>query len=422
LLDGGVSDLTFAPRVRGQVGDERQIHSTNLRTIAVAGAGIAGLTTALAFAAKGYRVTILERAEALQEVGAGLQLSPNATRVLIDLGLAPRLESRVLIPDSISVKSGGNGRELTRLELGAAATFRYGAPYWVIHRADLQSALREAVDDHPDITLRLGTTFEDVASHVKGVTVVHRKDGSREQDLAIALVGADGVWSSVRNQFNRNVQPQFSGHVVWRGMADATQLPRGQKSDQVQLWLGSDAHLVSYPMRGGRQVNVVAVVAGTWNRPGWNEPGDIAEISSVFAYGRWSLGARLLINAVTAWRRFALFSLPSSVWQDDRIALVGDASHAMLPFMAQGAGMAIEDAAVLASCFGREGQNPTAAIAQYAAMRKARVERVMRAARLNGKIYHLGGAAAIARNFAIRAMGSQKLMQQNDWLYDWRVS
>ena len=148
--------------------------------------------TALALAAKGYRVTILERAAVLQEIGAGLQLSPNATRVLIDLGLKPRFETRVTAPDAISVMSGRNGRELARIPLGDAAAFRYGAPYWVLHRADLQAALREAVDENPDIELRLHTTFEDVASHAKGLTIVHRS-GTEVYGQARRAAGSEGA-------------------------------------------------------------------------------------------------------------------------------------------------------------------------------------------------------------------------------------
>jgi salicylate hydroxylase len=390
------------------------------RTIAIAGAGIGGLTAALALAARGYRVKLIERAETLQDVGAGLQLSPNATRVLIDLGLKDKLIPRVVSPSAVRIMTGASGRELAQLPLGEEASFRYGAPYWVMHRADLQAALREAVDEHPDIELRLGTTFEDVTAHSKGLTVVYRRGSSREQDVVLALVGADGVWSAVRNHLRKQVQPQFSGYIVWRGMADTGPLPRALKSDRVQLWLGSDAHLVAYPMRGGRQVNLVAIVAGTWNRPGWSEPGEAGEINRIFSYGQWSSGARLLINAVESWRRFALFAMPTSVWSEGKIALLGDASHAMLPFIAQGAGTAIEDAAVLASCIAREPYDQAAAIAQYGAARHARLNRIMRAARRNGSIYHLNGVAAFARNLAMSALGGRRILQKHDWIYDWQ--
>ena len=165
------------------------------RTIFVAGAGIGGLTASLALAAEGFRVVILEKAERLEEVGAGLQLSPNASRVLIDLGLQPRLAGRAVTPDAISLMSARSGGEVVRLPLGEAATAAAGAPYWVVHRADLQAALQDAVNDHPDIELRLGCQFEDVAPHAKGLTVVQRSGMMRQQDVALALIGADGIWS-----------------------------------------------------------------------------------------------------------------------------------------------------------------------------------------------------------------------------------
>ena len=223
---------------------------------------------------QGFRVVVLEKAERLEEAGAGLQLSPNASRVLIDLGLQPRLAARAVIPDAISLMSARSGGEVARLPLGEAATFRAGAPYWVVHRADLQAALQAHVNDNPDIDLRLGCQFEDVAAHAKGLTVVQRSGMTRQQELALALVGADGIWSTVRHQLFPKVQPQFSGLIAWRGTLEATQLPREYTSRRVQLWMGPNAHLVAYPISGGRQINVVAVVPGTWNRPGWSAPGE----------------------------------------------------------------------------------------------------------------------------------------------------
>jgi salicylate hydroxylase len=396
------------------------------RTIIVAGAGIGGLTASLALAAKGFRVVILEKAERLEEIGAGLQLSPNASRVLVELGLQPRLAACAVIPDAISLMSARSGGEVARLPLGEAATFRAGAPYWVVHRADLQAALQAHVNDNPDIELRLGCQFEDVVPHAKGLTVVQRSGVTRQQELALALIGADGVWSTVRHHLFPQEQPQFSGLIAWRGTFEATQLPREYTSRRVQLWMGPNAHLVIYPVSGGRQINVVAVVPGTWNRPGWSEPADANELKNAFAASRWPGSARMMIGAVDSWRKWALFGVPDGCgWTDGAIALLGDAIHAMLPFAAQGAGMAIEDAAVLAKCLG-ESQNeggPTiaGALQRYAGLRRSRVARVQRAARHAGRIYHLTGPAAFARDLAIRAMGPQRMLARQDWIYDWRL-
>ena len=396
------------------------------RTIFVAGAGIGGLTASLALAAKGFRVVVLEKAERLEEIGAGLQLSPNASRVLVELGLQPRLAGRAVTPEAISLMSVRRGGEVARLPLGEAAAFRAGAPYYVVHRGDLQAALHAEVREHHDIELRLGWQFEDVASHAKGLTVVQRSGMMRQQDLALALIGADGIWSAVRHHLFPEVQPQFSGLIAWRGTLEATQLPREYASRGVQLWMGPNAHMVAYPISGARQINIVAVVPGTWNRPGWNVLGDSNELRDVFAAPRWPGPARMMIAAVDGWRKYALFTVPDAgEWTQGAIALLGDSAHAMLPFAAQGAGMAIEDAAVLARCLAetRNEGGPAIAVAlqRYARERRPRVARIQRTARRNGRIYHLSGPAALARDLAIKAMGAKRLLALQDWIYDWRV-
>lgn len=391
------------------------------RTIVVAGAGIGGLTASLALAARGFRIILLERAERLEEAGAGLQLSPNASRILIGLGLEPALAPHVIVPDSISIMTARTAKEIGRIPLGEAATFRYGAPYWIVRRADLQAALVARVKAHPDIDLRLGTQFEDVAVYPKGVTVVQRSGTNRQQEPVLALIGADGVWSSVRHQIFPEAQPQFTGSIAWRGTVDATQLPRGFNAQRVQLWMGTNAHLVAYPMSGGKRINVVAVVSGKWNRPGWSEPGDVVEIGNHFSAPQWPIAARMMIGAVDSWRKWALFAIrDGGAWNKGAIALLGDASHAMLPFGAQGAGMAIEDAAVIAKCLESSPTNPAAAFAQYAALRAPRVTRTQRTARKNGQTYHLGGPLGFARDQVVRLLGGSRLLSRQDWIYDWR--
>ena len=394
------------------------------RTIIVAGAGIGGLTASLALAKQGFRVILLEKAERLEEAGAGLQLSPNASRVLIDLGLGPQLAGAVT-PEAICLMSATGGSEIARLPLDHQMA-QSAAPYWVIHRADLQTALLEAVQNCSDIELRLGCQFEDVSPHAKGLTVIQRSGALRREELAVALIGADGIWSSVRHHLVPDLQPRFSGLIAWRGTLDTTQLPREYTSRRVQLWMGPQAHLVTYPISGARRINLVAVVPGQWNRPGWSEPGDGNEIKTVFVAAGWHAIPRMLIGAIDGWRKWALFTVPGGgQWTDGAVALWGDAAHAMLPFAAQGAAMAIEDAAVLAKCVGeRQNDGPAAlavALQRYARLRRPRVMWLQRSARQAGRIYHLAGPLALARDLVIKGMGPRRLLSRQDWIYNWQV-
>ena len=296
----------------------------------------------------------------------------------------------------------------------------------MVHRADLQAALQAKVQEHPDIELRLGCQFEDIATHAKGLTVVSRVGISRQQDLALALIGADGIWSAVRHHLFPQVQPQFSGLIAWRGTLETTQLPRDYASRRVQLWMGRNAHLVTYPISGARQINVVAVVPGTWNRPGWSAAAEGNELRNVFSAPTWPGQARMIIGAVDVWKKFALFTVPDGGgWTKGAITLLGDAAHAMLPFAAQGAGMAIEDAMVLAKCLGTTQQEGgpaiSAALQRYARLRRARVAKVARTARRNGTIYHLSGPIALARDLSIKALGPQRMLARQDWIYDWQA-
>jgi len=384
---------------------------TPSRSIVIAGAGIGGLTAALALAAKGFRVTILEKAARLEEAGAGLQLSPNASRVLIGLGLAARLTPHAVAPETLSIMTARSGGAVIRLSLAASA--RPDAPYWLVHRADLQGALLGAVDSNPDITLRLASPVDDI-----DITT----DGIRIGDVAAgALIGADGAWSSVRQKIFPDIQPQFSGLIAWRGTCAAADLPQDVRPSGVQLWMGPKAHLVVYPMSSGERVNMVAIVSGAALPPGWSEPGMHDEIGRYFAQAGWPEAARILIGAADSWRRWPLFTMPDGgAWNAGRIALLGDAAHAMLPFAAQGAGMAIEDAAVLAQCLGASSNRDiAAALAHYAALRRPRVTRVQRTARQSGQIYHLRGPMALARDLSMRLLGAGRLQARQDWIYNW---
>ena len=388
-------------------------------TILVAGAGIGGLTAALALAGKGFKVILAERAPRLEEAGAGLQLSPNASHVLTGLGLKAGLEACAIAPDAVSVMSGPRGGELVRLPLDKSDP---AAPYWVIHRADLQAALAAQACTNPLIELRLGCELENFTTNADGVIVELRHGTMPQRETVAALIGADGLWSAVRRQLDPTTQPRFSGLIAWRGTTEKRDHPGQATPSGVQLWMGSNAHLVTYPLAHGQQTNVVAISSGQWRDQGWSTPATAAEASAAFTAPRWSRPARAIIASVSQWRKWALFTLPvSGAWVDGRVALLGDAAHAMLPFAAQGAAMAIEDAAVLAGCLGETTDDVAAALNRYSNLRRDRVARVQKLARRNGRIYHLAGPAAAARDLTMRLLGGSRLLARQRWIYDWRV-
>ncbi len=390
------------------------------RDVIVAGAGIAGLTAAVALARAGLRATVLEQAPKLEETGAGIQLGPNATNVLIALGLGARLRPLVMAPQAIRVMAGGAGREIVRIPLGQEIERRYGAPYWTIHRGDLQAALAAAAGDEQDITLNLGMRVEEFAAHVKGVTALTRSGGQVSDQRGMALIGADGVWSSIATHLEQP-RPRFSHRTAWRALVPAEAVPDEFREPLVHLWLGTDAHLVHYPVKGGRLINVVGIVHEEFRKPGWSAAGARAEILRQFARWSWDDKARALIALPERWLKWPLYARPAPFrGGNGPVTLIGDAAHPMLPFLAQGAGMAIEDAAVLAHFLAHFRDDPADALRGYEGARWHRTYRAQQASRKQGRIYGLSGPEALVRNLAMRAMGGEKLLARQDWLYSWR--
>jgi salicylate hydroxylase len=389
------------------------------RTAIIAGAGIGGLTAALALAQRGFEVTVLEAAERLEEIGAGLQLSPNAARVLISLGIAERLKPHVVVPEHLVVRNARSGRLLAQGPLGAASVQRYGAPYWVIHRCDLQAALCEAVAATPGITLRLGSMVEQFAAEPDFVAVSASHRSQPFAARAQALIAADGLWSMLRQQLGHRAAPGPAGQTAWRTLVPVEAAPKNVTLPAVNLWLGADAHLVHYPVKAGRMINVVAIVDDDWRDPGWSTPGAPRQLLDRFSAEHWHASARDLLAASERWQKWALFDCPPlASWGNGRVTLLGDAAHPMLPYLAQGAAMAIEDAAVLSACLDRNPDVP-AALRTYEASRLPRTARVQRDAKRNAAVYHMSGAAAVLRSLALMAMGGERLISRYDWLYGW---
>jgi salicylate hydroxylase len=388
------------------------------RTIIIAGAGIGGLTAALALTRAGFRAVILEQVQRLEEAGAGIQLSPNATRVLFALGLAERLRPLAVAPEALRIINGATGRDIVRIPLGAAAEQRYGAPYWVIHRADLQAVLGTAISESPDVTLRLGTRMEDFAIHQHGITVEARDAQGLRDEVGVALIGADGLWSTLRARLGDRTAPRFGARIAYRAVVAASRVIEDFRAPLTGLWLGRDAHLVHYPVKGGREVNIVAIVRDEWHAAGWSAPANVNELTPRFA--GFTAEARALIAIPERWQKWALFDRPPGQPRaEGPVALLGDAAHPMLPFLAQGGAMAIEDAAVLARGLERD-EDTARALRAYEQARRRRGARAQREARRNSWGYHLAGPLGFARNLALGALDGERLLRRYDWLYGWR--
>ncbi|MBB3019557.1 salicylate hydroxylase [Microvirga lupini] len=389
-------------------------------SIAVVGAGIGGLTATLALARQGHAVTLIERRTGFSEVGAGLQLSPNASRVLIKLGLGPALRRVATEPKRVVVRAIRSGKPIGEVALGAFMRERFEAPYWVVHRADLQTILLDAVRSEPSIRLVMGRTVESAESSASQASLTWvSASGAQETVTADMIVGADGVWSKVRQQLVDRTPPTYRGYVAWRATLERSAAPVELAGDETGLWLGSQGHVVHYPIAGGRLVNVVAIERNPAPVEGWAAPGHREDLIARYASAAPAL--RDLLYQPQEWLRWSLFDHPVERLAKGRIALLGDAAHPVLPFLAQGAAMAIEEAATLASLLRDTPTGIPQILSIYERERFGRATRVQKEARTNGRIYHAGPLVAFGRDRVMRHLGPEGMTKRYDWLYGFRT-
>jgi salicylate hydroxylase len=382
--------------------------------VIIVGGGIGGLTAALALARKGQTVRVLEQAAEIRPVGAGLQIGPNAFRIFDALGLTQAIRTRATFPEALVVMDALSGEQLTHVPVGEAVQQRFGHPYAMMHRADLHEVLLDACRASALISLNPGqklTGFEEVGEQVR----VSTADGRTHE--AAALIGADGLWSVVRQAIVGDGAPRRAGHICYRAIVPIEQIPQSHRRNAMVLWVGPRCHLVLWPMRQDRFYNVTAVFHSDRHAEGWDAEGSPAELFERFAPTRPEV--REVLERVADWRMFVLADRePVREWSRGRVTLLGDAAHPMLQYLAQGACMAMEDAMVLADALERAGGDFSRAFLAYQTERYLRTTRVQVTARLYGHVYHAENATADLRNAFLKSRTPAQTMESMAWLYE----
>jgi salicylate hydroxylase len=380
--------------------------------ILIAGGGIGGLSVALALALKGRRVRVLEKAPEFVEIGYGIQMGPNVSRMLDRLGLLKALEPHSVFPDALILVDAIDNREITRIALGRAFLERYHYRYFVIHRRDLHGAILDACRQRADITLEASrglARFEE-----RGSSVIVRCENGAEYEGA-ALIGADGLWSPTRAAIVADGAPRVTGHVTYRGVVPTREITDRGHLDSMTIWAGPDLHLVQYRLRGGTVMNNVATVSSRRFRRGEKEFGGLDELDEVFS--RTAPAVRDMLRYISRDRNWVLHDRdPVTNWSRGRVTLLGDAAHPTLQYLAQGANMAIEDGIVLAEMVAPAGDDYGRAFLDYQRSRMNRTARVVLSSRFFGEYIHADGGARELRNELARRRDPDHPWEV-DWLY-----
>ncbi len=383
--------------------------------VLIAGGGIGGLAAALALARRGVPVHVLEAEAEFSQTGAGIQIGPNGSRILRALGLGEALQASAARPEAIIIKDGLSGRQLAAIPLAGEAEKRYGAPYYVTERRMLHRLLLDAAVERREVRISKGFRLAAFRGSVEGLAAL--SDDGREF-AGRALIGADGIHSRLRSILFE-AAPVFSGRNAWRATAPAD-APAPASGNAVNLWLGPRAHLVHYSCGPAGPMNAVAVTSGKAASPGWGTRGDPGQLLGFFA--DWADEPLRVLSTFDEWMTWPLLemaALPN--WGHGPITLLGDAAHPLMPFLASGAVMALEDAATLAAEMAATAPNIQRAFRRYEQRRMPRVGRVQRQSTKMGEIYHMSGAMRLARNLTLTVSPPALLLARNDWLYGYRI-
>ena len=397
----------------------------NTHPVVIIGGGIAGLSAALALARKGHSILLFERRMDALEAGAGLQLSPNASHILIDWGLGPALAREAVAPTELAIRRWGEPRAYARMPLNEhAQTGATHAPFWVTLRADLHATLKAAALREPLIEMRFGYELERLKDHGKTLQLSFNTSTGTIEITALCVIGADGQRSSLRRILGDARDLDTPGWEAWRTLIPADTTPDFIRAATTNLWLGRDSHAVHYPVAAGRLVNLVVIRKSANAEAGWNRPGDRALLQHLIQKAAPTL--RDLMQSAQDWSVWSLHDRATSPYfTKGAVALVGDAAHPFLPFLAQGAAMAIEDAAVLADTLPLPDKIDRASLEAglrvFVSKRAPRVREVFKAARSNSLSYHLPAPLAWLRDRRMAQLGPNGMRKRYAWLYDWRL-